>query len=240
MIGRLAFNKLNRAIARDETARLREEKQAVEQALHDEARLNFLQWIEQVGEEHPLVVQTAAELEKVENALSMTAATKTRRVNAIFSNAWSLAETNYNAVANVAAPGSRKIALPRAVVGILMFVGVAMLLAIAASNTKEETRSVQSIAPVAETTTRVEPVEIRKAVPVEIRKAIPVAAVKLGSDIDYSAENAAAAAAADKGSEGGHYTISSTGKRHNDSCRYYGKGRATKRKEGIACKICGG
>jgi hypothetical protein len=37
------------------------------------------------------------------------------------------------------------------------------------------------------------------------------------------------------------YTISSTGKRHNSNCRYYGKGRSVSdRKRGIACKICGG
>lgn len=35
-------------------------------------------------------------------------------------------------------------------------------------------------------------------------------------------------------------TISSTGKRHNSSCRYYGTGRACGPTEGIACKICGG
>ena len=36
--------------------------------------------------------------------------------------------------------------------------------------------------------------------------------------------------------------ISTTGKRHNASCRYYGqgKGRDGKLGEGVACKICGG
>lgn len=36
--------------------------------------------------------------------------------------------------------------------------------------------------------------------------------------------------------------ISTTGKRHNASCRYYGqgKGRGGKPGEGVACKICGG
>lgn len=42
------------------------------------------------------------------------------------------------------------------------------------------------------------------------------------------------------GSSGGNYTISSTGKRHNSGCRYYGTGRACSAGEGIACKICGG
>jgi hypothetical protein len=36
------------------------------------------------------------------------------------------------------------------------------------------------------------------------------------------------------------YTISSTGKRHNSTCRYYGKGRPAGPNEGIPCKICGG
>jgi len=36
--------------------------------------------------------------------------------------------------------------------------------------------------------------------------------------------------------------ISSTGKRHNAGCRYYGKGegRTAKEGEGVACKVCGG
>lgn len=36
------------------------------------------------------------------------------------------------------------------------------------------------------------------------------------------------------------WTISSTGKRHNSSCRYYGTGRVCGPNDGIACKICGG
>jgi hypothetical protein len=36
------------------------------------------------------------------------------------------------------------------------------------------------------------------------------------------------------------YTISSTGKRHNSRCRYYGSGRPCGPTEGIPCKICGG
>lgn len=38
---------------------------------------------------------------------------------------------------------------------------------------------------------------------------------------------------------GGH-TISSTGKRHNSGCRYFGSGRPCGPNDGIACKICGG
>lgn len=37
-----------------------------------------------------------------------------------------------------------------------------------------------------------------------------------------------------------NHTISSTGKRHNSNCRYFGTGRACSPSEGIACKICGG
>lgn len=39
---------------------------------------------------------------------------------------------------------------------------------------------------------------------------------------------------------GGSYTISSTGKRHNSNCRYFGSGRSCGPTDGIACKICGG
>ena len=43
-------------------------------------------------------------------------------------------------------------------------------------------------------------------------------------------------------SESGGYWLSSTGKRHNSSCRYYksSKGRACGAKDGVACKVCGG
>lgn len=42
--------------------------------------------------------------------------------------------------------------------------------------------------------------------------------------------------------EAGPYWISSTGKRHNNRCRYFGtsKGRAGGSSEGVACKVCGG
>jgi hypothetical protein len=42
--------------------------------------------------------------------------------------------------------------------------------------------------------------------------------------------------------EGGglSYTISSTGKRHNSRCRYYGGGSPCGPNQGVACKICGG
>ncbi len=36
------------------------------------------------------------------------------------------------------------------------------------------------------------------------------------------------------------WTISSTGKRHNSSCRYFGSGKPCGSKDGVACKICGG
>ncbi len=39
---------------------------------------------------------------------------------------------------------------------------------------------------------------------------------------------------------GQSYTISSTGKRHNSRCRYYGGGRPCGPTDGIPCKICGG
>ncbi len=39
---------------------------------------------------------------------------------------------------------------------------------------------------------------------------------------------------------GMQYTISSTGKRHNSRCRYFGSGRSCGPTDGIACKVCGG
>ena len=43
-------------------------------------------------------------------------------------------------------------------------------------------------------------------------------------------------------SESGEYWLSSTGKRHNSTCRYYksSKGRPCRAKDGVACKVCGG
>jgi Tfp pilus assembly protein PilN len=40
----------------------------------------------------------------------------------------------------------------------------------------------------------------------------------------------------------GYWMTTSSGKRHNSSCRYYGttKGRPCSKDEGIPCKICGG
>ena len=45
-----------------------------------------------------------------------------------------------------------------------------------------------------------------------------------------------------KAPESGDYWLSSTGKRHNSSCRYYksAKGRPCGAKDGVACKVCGG
>lgn len=39
---------------------------------------------------------------------------------------------------------------------------------------------------------------------------------------------------------GASHTISSTGKRHNSGCRFFGSGRACGPTDGVACKICGG
>jgi len=37
-----------------------------------------------------------------------------------------------------------------------------------------------------------------------------------------------------------NHSLSSTGKRHNSGCRYFGSGRACGPTDGVACKICGG
>lgn len=42
------------------------------------------------------------------------------------------------------------------------------------------------------------------------------------------------------GATGMQYSVSSTGKRHNSRCRYFGSGRAAGPNDGVACKICGG
>lgn len=41
-------------------------------------------------------------------------------------------------------------------------------------------------------------------------------------------------------SPGATHAISSTGKRHNSGCRYFGSGRPCGANDGIACKVCGG
>jgi hypothetical protein len=105
--------------------------------------------------------------------------------------------------------------------------------------------------------------EIRKALPVtkatpepEVRKALPVTKEDKQARKDLARINALAdkpnvseagfsAPLSDPEDaargEGLKFTISSTGKRHNSTCRYYGKGRSVSdRKRGIACKICGG
>ena len=41
-------------------------------------------------------------------------------------------------------------------------------------------------------------------------------------------------------SSGVSHVISSTGKRHNSGCRFFGSGRPCGPTDGVACKICGG
>jgi TPR repeat protein len=36
------------------------------------------------------------------------------------------------------------------------------------------------------------------------------------------------------------WTLSSTGKRHNNRCRYFGSGKSCGQNDGVACKVCGG
>jgi hypothetical protein len=44
----------------------------------------------------------------------------------------------------------------------------------------------------------------------------------------------------DSASSTSRYSVSSTGKRHNSGCRYFGSGRSSGPNEGVPCKICGG
>lgn len=56
-----------------------------------------------------------------------------------------------------------------------------------------------------------------------------------GNGIAPSATNSTSSPAA-----AASHSISSTGKRHNSGCRYFGSGRPCGPNDGIACKICGG
>jgi hypothetical protein len=249
IISRLLFNKLNRSIARDENARIREAKQAAEQAAHDEARASFLAWCEQVGDEHPLIIQTMAELTKISESLTLSQATKAKRYNAIFTNAWSRAEAEYGATVASTAPvaANRLLSTIKPLVvtaGIIVTLGV--IGGMLPANTTVPTSTPTKATP--------EP-EVRKALPVtkakpEVRRALPVTkedkqAQKDLARIDALADkpNVSEAGFSAPSSENDElrYTISSTGKRHNSNCRYYGKGRSVSdRKRGVACKICGG
>lgn len=55
-----------------------------------------------------------------------------------------------------------------------------------------------------------------------------------------SAPRATPADPPEQPSAGGAHSISSTGKRHNSRCRYYGSGKPCGATDGVACKICGG
>jgi hypothetical protein len=240
IITRLLFNKLNRSVARDENARAREAKQAAEQAVHDEARANFLNWCEQVGDEHPLVVQVVTELNKVSDRLTLTEATKAKRYNAIFTNAWSRAEAEYGAA--VSAPRASNNAkgflhtTKPLVVAVGIILGVASLVGISKNPAATTPAAIATVAKPAAQTSTPEP-DVRKAVAVtlprpepEVRKAVAVTTAE--PPVAYKS---------DKSEEELKYTISSTGKRHNSNCRYYGKGRSVSdRRRGVACKICGG
>jgi len=63
--------------------------------------------------------------------------------------------------------------------------------------------------------------------------------ISQGGVSGYSPSGSASIQSGSSASTSAH-TISSTGKRHNSGCRYYGVGRACGPSEGIACKICGG
>jgi hypothetical protein len=255
IITRLLFNKLNRSVARDENARAREAKQAAEQAVHDEARANFLNWCEQVGDEHPLVVQVVTELNKVSDRLTLTEATKAKRYNAIFTNAWSRAEAEYGAA--VSAPRASNNAkgflhtIKPLVVAVGIILGVASLVGISKNPAATTPAAIATVAKPAAQTSTPEP-EVRKAVAVtlptperEVRKAVAVTLPRPEPEVRKAVAVTTAeppvAYKSDKSEEELKYTISSTGKRHNSNCRYYGKGRSVSdRRRGVACKICGG
>lgn len=58
---------------------------------------------------------------------------------------------------------------------------------------------------------------------------------------EYPGGSAATSQAAPRESDSGlRWSKSSTGKRHNSRCRYYGSGKPCGPTDGVACKICGG
>ena len=69
-----------------------------------------------------------------------------------------------------------------------------------------------------------------------------LAAEQLGSPVTAHALAAVPATGSGtaKQEQGLRYSLSSTGKRHNSHCRYFGSGQACGPTEGIACKFCGG
>lgn len=66
------------------------------------------------------------------------------------------------------------------------------------------------------------------------QRRIPAAPVAPTSGVKSQTTGAAAE------SSGLSYTRSSTGKRHNSNCRYFGSGSPCGPNDGIPCKICGG
>ena len=88
IFNRILSNKLNRSINRYEKERERERHQASCNQVRDK----FHAWACEQGDEHPLVAKVTAELDKVNNNLTMSDTMKVRRYNAIFVNAWSIVE----------------------------------------------------------------------------------------------------------------------------------------------------
>ena len=80
-------------------------------------------------------------------------------------------------------------------------------------------------------------VRVEKAIPVE--KTVEVPANGFSGPLSKSGDSGLETDG-DSASDKLSYTVSSTGKRHNSDCRYYGKGRRSGPTEGIACKVCGG
>jgi hypothetical protein len=277
MIGRLAFNKLNRAVARDENARIREEKQAAEQEFYDEQREQFISWSRLQGEDHPLVTETALECEKINNNLTWSQGVKTRRYNSLFANAWQAAQITYGATASDDAttevprrsPSELKVKVCRVIAAFI--VGFVLLAIFGPSSPNSSKNGAQAAAPEPTTISVPEPksspaptpaddlVPVKKAMPVEVRKAIPVKQnkampIEVRKAIPVGQNQPAKSKENDfmdrdpleetdfvtHEEENLRYTISSTGKRHNSTCRFYGKGRSASKKEGIACKVCGG
>ncbi len=67
------------------------------------------------------------------------------------------------------------------------------------------------------------------------RVAIPAPTFRPSGVNSFSSGGSSSAGAATQS-----HSLSSTGKRHNSGCRYFGSGRACSPNEGVACKICGG
>ena len=131
----------------------------------------------------------AAECDKINNNLTLSQATKVRRYNALFMNAWTAAQENYGAGETAVetatettsrGPSALKLIVCRAIAVVIVgFVALAVLGNIVSPDSAKDTKvdssfQAQMATDPEPTPAPVDATPVRKATPVEIRKAIPV------------------------------------------------------------------